>query len=338
MRLLRAVLVFVGTSVALLVVAAQFAPGWRPGVAEAPLDPQPLNPRQSITYEIERIDVDGHAWVVKPMTTSNVPALVLVHGAGSKDRDELLGFAESLARKGIAAITYDKRDYSFFRRDFAALADNAREAADVLAAQPGIDKNRLGMLGFSEGGWVVPLALQREPERYAFAAFLSPSFVTPLEQVAWTADRSVAWAPEFVRRVPATALASGRTVADFLDFDVEPALRQLRVPTYAIWGADDAIVPVATAVRVLTTNVAPATVRVLPDTGHSPTGDDWITDLAGWITALPSSAVEEVRGVEPATLAGPPTPPENAWFLNPLGHFVIALALAIAAFRRPKRQ
>lgn len=334
MRLLRAVLVFVGTSFALLIVAAQFAPGWRPGATEEPLDPQPLEPRQSETYEIERVDIEGHAWVVKPKTTSDVPALVLVHGAGSKDRDELLGFAESLARNGIAAITYDKGDYSFFRRDFAALAIRAGEAADVLAAQPGVDRERLGMLGFSEGGWVVPPALQREPERYAFAAFLSPSFVTPLEQVAWTADRSVAWAPEWVRRVPAAALASGRSVADFLDFDVEPALRQLRVPTYAVWGADDDIVPVATAKRILTTNVAPATVRVLPDTGHTPTDDAWVTDLASWITALPSSAVEEVRGVEPATLAGPPTPPKNAWFLNPLGHFVIALALAIAAFRK----
>lgn len=335
MRILRAVLVFVGTSLALLVVAAQFAPGWRPGVTEEPLDPQPLGPSQGPAYEIERIDIDGHAWVVKPKTTKSVPALVLVHGAGTKNRDEMLGLAESLAGKGIAAITYDKRGYSFLHRDFARLAKDANEAADVLVAQDGIDRKRLGMLGFSEGGWVVPLALRRE--RYAFAVFVSPSFVTPLEQVAWTADRKVAWAPEWVRRVPATALASGRSIADFLDFDVTPALRQLRVPTYAVWGADDPIVPVATAVPILTTNVAPATVRILSDTGHSPKNDAWVTDLATWITA-PGSAQEEIRGVEPATHAGPPTPPENAWFLHPLGHFVIALALAIAVFRSPKRQ
>lgn len=61
-----------------------------------------------------------------------------------------------VAPAGIVAIVYDKRTagYSLTNRSFPALADDAVAAADVLRSWPGVDPDRVRLLGRSEGGWV----------------------------------------------------------------------------------------------------------------------------------------------------------------------------------------
>jgi hypothetical protein len=63
---------------------------------------------------------------------------------------------------GFAVLTYDKRgtgrsggDFTF---DFQRLARDAAAAVDVLAARDDVDASRIGLSGYSQGGWVAPLA------------------------------------------------------------------------------------------------------------------------------------------------------------------------------------
>ena len=108
------------------------------------------------------------------------PALVLVHGSGPNDRDETLGalkpfrdLAEGLAEKGIAVYRYDKRTY-VYGQELAndsqltlieETVDDAVAAVRLLSVQPGIDPQRIFVLGHSLGGMAVPaidLALREQ--------------------------------------------------------------------------------------------------------------------------------------------------------------------------------
>ncbi len=353
-RLVRAALVFVGASVAMLVIAAQLAPGWTPATDQAALDPQPepqpstgsaSAPLQRVPAELTHDDDQtARAWLVTPERAVGdppVPGVVLVHGAGGADRDALLSQAQTLAHAGVAAIVYDKRSegYSLVSRDYTRLADDAITAADLLAVQPGIDAARIGIMGFSEGGWVAPIAAERAPDRFAFVVLASATIVSPVNEVAWAVDYRLSGTPHWLRRIPATALTAGRPVVDYLDTDINPTLEALTVPIYAVWGADDTSIPVAVAARTLTRHVdTPVTTRILTGAGHGLGDGEWLVGTAAWITGLPGSSVEEITGTEPSSSLGLASLPRPVWYLNPFGHAALALTLAVGSCFLPRRR
>jgi len=89
---------------------------------------------------------------------------VLVGGSGPTDRDEtvaehkpFLVLADYLTRKGIAVLRYDKRGIAQSTGSFAeaSVTDFARDAQSAVAylkSRKEIDPNRLGIIGYSEGG------------------------------------------------------------------------------------------------------------------------------------------------------------------------------------------
>jgi uncharacterized protein len=97
------------------------------------------------------------------------PAVALITGSGPQDRDEtILGhrpfwiLADFLTRAGIVVLRYDDRGVGESEGDFAAatsldFAVDAGAAVAFLKAQPGIDPERVGLIGHSEGGLIAPL-------------------------------------------------------------------------------------------------------------------------------------------------------------------------------------
>jgi hypothetical protein len=341
-------LAFAISSVLTVFTAAQFDPGWRPAGPAPQLNPRPDRAAREPASAVEQAEIlipfggaSRRGWLVRPAGGAGaLPGLILVPGAGSADRDTLLPQARALASQGIITLTYDKRadGYSWRTRDFQALADDAVHAAEALAAQGPVDASRIGILGWSEGGWVAPLAVATRPKMFAYLVLVSASIVSPLEQASWMVDRTIETLPLSARRTAANVLASGRHVIDYLDFDVTPVLARLRAPVYAVWGGLDATVPVAVAARrLIETTEAPVTVRIIADGGHDP-GQTWITGAAAWIGHPPPA--DQVLGVEPHFTAGVPRPPRGAWFTNPLGQFVFsaATALAVALVLRLRRR
>ena len=99
------------------------------------------------------------------------PAVVLIHGSGSSDRDETVGnlkpfrdIAEGLAAQGIAVYRFDKRSYVFgtematdrtITLESESIED-AVNAVQMLAAQEKINPERILVLGHSLGGNAIP--------------------------------------------------------------------------------------------------------------------------------------------------------------------------------------
>ncbi|MEN8701927.1 alpha/beta fold hydrolase [Bacillus infantis] len=105
------------------------------------------------------------------------PAVVLVHGSGSNDRDEkaysykpFRDIAVGLANEGIAVLRYDKRTRvhplkSSLTPDFSIqeeTVEDANLAVERLLAEKEIDHDQIFVLGHSQGGFALPLILEND--------------------------------------------------------------------------------------------------------------------------------------------------------------------------------
>ena len=349
-RVVRGLVAGLLTSVLLAALGLVTATGWRAPGSVPPLDvaalPEVAPWDRHLPYaSVDRLDTVTAsglpARVVRPRgAQGTIPGVVLVAGSGPTVRGDLADEAEALARGGLAVLTYDKRveGYGPLRRSYARLADDAVAALTTVGRQPGVDPDRLGLLGWSEGSWVVPLAAERDP-RVAFTVLVSAPVVSPLEQAAWAVDRRLDGLPDGARSAAAAGLVLGRPVVGYLDTDVVPALRAVARPSYAVWGADDATLPVAVAVRRWSDAVGDrGRVEVVPGAGHRvPVGTGWAERVSDWVRrGYPAD--DRARGVQPAVLVGLAVLPRPARFADPRGALGLAAVVALAAAARPVRR
>lgn len=227
------------------------------------------------------------ATVTRPSTAAvRKPAVILLGGSDTGDRDgaaagiPILGqLAGALADAGFVAVRYDKRGYgqSGGRVESATLgdfADDAREVVRWLANRPDVDRNRIAVLGHSDGAWVALLAASRERRIAAVVSIAAPSSTGTelvLEQQRQTLDQLNASQPdrdvkiELQRRINAAVLtgrgwdalpADIRLQADtpwfqsLLAFDTARVIKNVRQPLLFVHGQLDHQVPVAHVDRI----------------------------------------------------------------------------------------
>jgi dienelactone hydrolase len=87
------------------------------------------------------------AFVVVPPGAGQKPAVLFLHGTGG-NRRELLGPAEQLARRGAVTLTITQPKGAGVREEVV----DARRALDLLAHRSDVDPQRIGVVGYSNGG------------------------------------------------------------------------------------------------------------------------------------------------------------------------------------------
>jgi uncharacterized protein len=152
---------------------------------------------QEIEVRFANSEINLAGTLLRPSCTSPVPAVVLIHGAGPEKRDGagnmLRDAAVQFATHGIAALIYDKRGNGdstgdWTKADFTDLADDALAGVRFLQTQTGIYSSRVGVWGFSQGGFIAPLAASRS-SGVAFTIIVSGAAVTPeLQELARVAQ------------------------------------------------------------------------------------------------------------------------------------------------------
>lgn len=125
-----------------------------------------------------RFERDGTALVGRlhiPAGEGPHPAIVLVHGSGETPGSRWLYNGDFMVANGIAVLAYDKRgtgksggEITF---DFHELAWDAAAAVDFLRDRPEIRSDAIGLAGYSQGGWVAPLAASVTPVRYVLVSY-----------------------------------------------------------------------------------------------------------------------------------------------------------------------
>jgi uncharacterized protein len=216
--------------------------------------------------------------VFVPTSPGPHPAVVIVHGAERATRETYRLLATHYARRGVAALIYDKRGLGASTGDVASatfddLTDDALAGAELMRAHPDVDARRVGIAGFSQGGWLAALAADRDPE-VAFVVAYSASGFSPADQNAWLygnmlairgldrrtvgiADRMARMLYSTVDLVDASLMPSVPHVPGFwfhaLDLHLDSATLWERVeqPVLGIWGANDCQVPAHDSARVI---------------------------------------------------------------------------------------
>lgn len=165
-------------------------------VKEAPKPQRPQEPKkpypyvsEDVTYQNAKASVTLAGTLTMPRTGGPFPAVILISGSGSQDRDEtvfghrpFLVLADYLTRRGIAVLRVDDRGVGGSKGDVAQ-ATSEDFTRDVLAGvgylktRRQIDPGRIGLIGHSEGGCIAPMAAVKSSD-VSFIVLLAGTGVT----------------------------------------------------------------------------------------------------------------------------------------------------------------
>lgn len=157
--------------------------GLRRGVAEEAKRPQ--EPTAPYPYRIEEVSFTSrdttlllNGTLTLPEGDGPHPAVVLITGSGTQNRDEeLMGhrpflvLADRLTRAGYAVLRYDDRGYGASPEEASRLQHttthhlmlDALGAFDLLAEHPAINTSKIALAGHSEGGTIALMGAAEEP-------------------------------------------------------------------------------------------------------------------------------------------------------------------------------
>jgi dipeptidyl aminopeptidase/acylaminoacyl peptidase len=193
-----------------------------------------------------------------PKRPGPYPGLVFVHGSAPLRRGAYEVLVEPLVRGGYAILLADKRGVggsggNFDRQDNTGTANIARLTSDVvagvrfLAAHSAIARDKIGLIGISQAGWVAPLAAVADTS-VKFMVLITGPTVSTREENVWSSLRG-----DHTGNAVAS-LADAEAILDTLSsegVDARVPLSKLRIPALWLFGEDDNSIPTKKNIRVL---------------------------------------------------------------------------------------
>lgn len=181
----------------------------RPADGPDVFGPRPQTPKAPFPYDEREVLYDNPTdgsklggTLTLPRSAPPHPAVLLITGSGSQDRDEtIMGhkpfwvIADHLTRQGIAVLRVDDRGVGSSTGD-PRTATIHTHATDVeagvafLGSQPEIDPRRIGLVGHSEGGILAAIVASRSRD-VAFVVSLAGSGVAGAELLTMQAEASM---------------------------------------------------------------------------------------------------------------------------------------------------
>lgn len=239
----------------------------------------------SIVHEEVRIrsgDVELAATISLPRRGNGpFPALVSVHGSGPIRRQDLRADWRRLVPHGIVVLTYDKRGVGESSGQYGevpvarseeylkTLAADAHACFEFLKKHPRVEAQKVGFLGGSQAGWIIPLAADGRDD-IAFNIILAGAATScgiedHYSLLTGDGHRPVQplSAEEIERRLQAYDGPIG--------FDPLPILTRMKTPTLWFISARDLSIPATRSARTLEElrqQGVPLTVKVYPNGDH----------------------------------------------------------------------
>jgi dienelactone hydrolase len=210
-------------------------------------------------YRVPSSDINLMATVSLPSGSGPHPAIVLVHGSGSTPtRTTFIPFSNFLTARGFATIGYDKRGTGesegiFIEAQISIRADDVNAAVQFLKQRPDIDPEKIGLLGWSQAGWVIPLAASQSQDVKFIVPIVGPTVTIGQENFY----SQLTGEQQFNRN----GTVNGFTVAQltemvrnysgFQGFDPVPAIQSLNIPGLWLYGEYDESIPTALSLEIL---------------------------------------------------------------------------------------
>jgi len=237
---------------------------------------------QDVKFESQGITLAGS--ILEPKKP--VAAVVIVHGSDPVKRE--LEFAKRLAKEGIAVFTYDKRGVgesggvyvgpsvgtnNIDPANLNLLAQDANAAVTTFQTYLKDKKTPIGLVGFSQAGWIIPMAASKNPQVDFMVLFSGPT-ITSLEQLRfqfYTNGNNSFWE----NHTEADAIEHTKNDPDkyqFVATDPKTYLKTLSIPGLWLFGEKDIQIPVKLCIEQLNTLKAqgkPFEYTSFPKLGHN---------------------------------------------------------------------
>ncbi|HCC94322.1 MAG TPA: alpha/beta hydrolase [Flavobacteriaceae bacterium] len=238
--------------------------------------------KQDIKFESQGITLAGS--ILKPKNP--FAAVVIVHGSDPVKRD--LEFAKRLAKEGIAVLIYDKRGVgesggvyvgpsvgtnNIDTTNLNLLSSDANEAVKIFRTNLKDKRTPIGLVGFSQAGWIIPITASKNPQVEFMVLFSSPT-ITTLEQLRfqfYTNGNDKFWeshtdadAREHIKNDP--------DKYQFIATDPKNSLNMLSIPGLWLFGEKDIQIPVKLCIEELNTlkvKGKPFEYTLFPTLGHN---------------------------------------------------------------------
>lgn len=225
---------------------------------------------QSIDFTIQDVKFESQGEILagsilKPKKT--FAAVVIVHGSDPVKRE--LEFAKRLAKEGIAVLTYDKRGVgesggvyvgpsvgtnNIDTTNLNLLSNDANEAVKTFRTYLTDKKIPIGLVGFSQAGWIIPITASKNPKIEFMVLFSCPT-ITTLEQLRfqfYTNGNNNFWR----NHTEADAREHTKNAPDkyqFVATDPKTSLNTLSIPGLWLFGEKDIQIPVKLCIEQLNT-------------------------------------------------------------------------------------
>lgn len=225
---------------------------------------------QSTDFTIQNVKFKSQGVVLAGsiLTPKNVfAAVVIVHGSDPVKRE--LEFAKRLAQKGIAVLTYDKRGVgesegvyvgptvgtnNIDTTNLNLLAQDADEAVKTFRTNLKDKKIPIGLIGFSQAGWIIPITASKNSQVKFMVLFSCPT-ITTLEQLRfqfYTNGNNNFWESHTeVQAIEHTKNDTDRY--QFVATDPKVYLNKLSIPGLWLFGEKDIQIPVKLCMEQLNT-------------------------------------------------------------------------------------
>ena len=242
---------------------------------------------QDFKFESQGVTLAGS--ILTPKKT--FAAVVVVHGSDPVKRE--IEFAKRLAKEGIAVFTYDKRGVgesegvyvgpsvgtnNIDTTNLNLLSHDASSAVNTLQNYLKDEKIPIGLVGFSQAGWIIPIAASKNPLIEFMVLFSCPT-ITTLEQLRfqfYTNGNTNFWG----NHTEAEAREHTKNDSDRYQFtatDPKKSLNTLSIPGLWLFGEKDIQIPVKLCVEELNTfkiQGKPFEYTLFPKLGHNTSSDN----------------------------------------------------------------
>ncbi|MBL7745826.1 MAG: alpha/beta hydrolase [Chitinophagaceae bacterium] len=161
--------------------------------AENKENKRPQTPKPPFSYQSEDVlyysrdkSLTYGATITIPKGNGPFPSIVLITGSGQQDRDEnILGhkifavIADHLTKAGYIVLRADDRGMGkstgiFNEATSEDFAIDVSNSVDYLLTRPEADKNKIGLIGHSEGGMIAPMVAAKRNDIHFVILLAAP--------------------------------------------------------------------------------------------------------------------------------------------------------------------
>jgi len=230
------------------------------------------------------------------------PTAIFVHGSGPSERNSVwyLSVAKYLQANGVAVLLPDKRGCEKAGGDWIGasiedLATDTLSAVEFVKTQEMYEYSTIGLVGFSQGGWIIPVAAASSDD-VSFVVSMSGNAITTDEQLLYEetsrfASYTYTFIAKQIAQIDAKRLKKLEHLSALYPFDPIPYWKDIRVPVFFAFGEGDRNVDIDGSInRLREKDLTQFQVKIYPDGGHGiddpethQTNPEYLNDLLQFI-------------------------------------------------------